>query len=82
MVPGDFIGNPTPEPDLAQLFPSFQDKMQGLKPIPTSQQWATKKSVLPDLPKARHDARYLLLQRPYDDPYRVLNLEIRLSPYR
>ena len=77
MVPGDFVGNPSPGPNPAELLPSLRDKMQGLKPIPASRHGATKESVPLDLAKAthvfiRHDAHRLPLQRPYDGPYRVL----------
>ena len=77
MVPGDFIGNLTLGPNLTQLFPCLWDKMQGLKPVPASRHGVTKESVPPDLIKAihvfiQHDAHCLPLQRPYDDPYRVL----------
>ena len=50
MVPGDF--NLTMGPNPAHLLLSLQDKMQGLKPVPTSQHGASKESVLPDLAKA------------------------------
>ena len=54
MVHGDFVRDVILGPNPAKLLPSLRDKMQGLKPIPTTRHRVTKKSVPPDLAKATH----------------------------
>ena len=74
IISGDFIGNLTVGPHMAQLLPSLRDKMQGLKPVLASHHGATKES---DLAKATYvfiqqDTHCLPLQQPYNGLYRDL----------
>ena len=72
IVPGDFFGNPTPDPNLLQLLGT---KGRDSNPFQAPQQTVRKESVLPDLAKATHvfiphNVHCLQLRK----PYRVLTL--------